>query len=53
MADHDYSVLACFDGLHHSCTTIFLYNYTEPAMGDLLDIVIPLIKAEWEDVAYF
>ena len=21
-------------------------------MGDLLDIVIPLIKAEWEDVAY-
>ena len=22
-------------------------------MGDLLDIAIPLIKAEWEDVAYF
>ena len=31
---------------------IFLHICTEPEMADLLVIVIPLIKAEWEDVAY-
>ena len=34
------------------CIYIYIYIYIEPEMADLLDIVIPLIKAEWEDVAY-
>ena len=28
------------------------FVFIEPAMGELLSIVIPLIQAEWEDIAY-
>ena len=30
----------------------YVHNYLEPEMADLNYIVIPRIKAEWEDVAY-
>ena len=29
-----------------------MFTFTEPEMADLLDVVIPVIKAEWEDVGH-
>ena len=34
------------------CNCIAIQHHSEPEMKDLIIIVIPLLKAEWEDVAF-